>query len=84
MVGRVLRRLQPGSIVLFHDTLYTTTDERFRDRSGARAAVAALLATLGAEGWRFVTVPELLRAGRPVRWHWYQRARLDWMRRLVM
>lgn len=83
MVGRVLRRLQPGSIVLFHDTLHTTVDERFRDRAGAREAVAMLLERLGSSGWRFVTVPQLLARGRPVRWHWYQRARLDWMRQLV-
>ena len=81
MVARVMRRLEPGSIVLFHDTLYTTVEERFRDRRPMRQAVEALLVRLG-ERYRFVTVPELLALGRPVRWHWYRRAHLDWIRQV--
>ena len=34
------------------------------------------------EHYRFVTVPELLRLGRPVRWHHYQRLPLDFHRQL--
>jgi predicted O-methyltransferase YrrM len=82
MLARIYRRLRRGSIVLFHDTLYTTTDERFRDRRPMRQAVETLLADL-AGTYRFVTVPELLRLGRPVRWHWYQRSRLDWLKQVV-
>jgi peptidoglycan/xylan/chitin deacetylase (PgdA/CDA1 family) len=82
LLARVRRRLRPGSIVLFHDTLYTTTDERFRDRGPMRQAVASLLTEL-ASSWRFVTVPELLRLGSPVRWHWYQRSRLDWLKQVL-
>lgn len=82
MVERVLSRLRPGSIVLFHDTLYTTDDPLHADRSAARAAVRLLVERLGSE-WRFLTVPQLLALGPPVRWHWYRRARLDWQRRIV-
>ena len=32
--------------------------------------------------FRFVTVPELLKLGRPFRWHWYQPAKLDWLKRV--
>jgi peptidoglycan-N-acetylglucosamine deacetylase len=67
IVERVLRRLRRGSIVVFHDTLYKTTDERFRDRAPMREALESLLRRLSPE-YRFVTVPELLRLGRPVRW----------------
>jgi peptidoglycan/xylan/chitin deacetylase (PgdA/CDA1 family) len=81
LVQRVMRRLRRGSIVLFHDTLYTTTDERFRDRGPMRQALEILLSRLG-EHYRFVTVPELLRLGRPVRWHHYQRLPLDFHRQL--
>jgi hypothetical protein len=80
VVARVYRRLRRGSIVLFHDTLHSTPEERWRDRGNSRAAVARLLEELSGE-YRFVTVPELLRLGRPVHWHWYQRARLDWLDR---
>ena len=26
--------------------------------------------------------PELLKLGRPFRWHWYQPARLDWLKKV--
>jgi peptidoglycan/xylan/chitin deacetylase (PgdA/CDA1 family) len=82
MLARIYRRLRRGSIVLFHDTLYTTVDERFRDRRPTLATVERLLQDLG-DRYRFVTVPELMRLGRPVRWHWYQRSRLDWLKQVV-
>jgi peptidoglycan/xylan/chitin deacetylase (PgdA/CDA1 family) len=82
MLARIYQRLRRGSIVLFHDTLYTTTEERYRDRRPTRETVEALLRDLG-DRYRFVTVPELLKLGRPVRWHWYQRSRLDWLKQVV-
>jgi peptidoglycan/xylan/chitin deacetylase (PgdA/CDA1 family) len=81
MLARIYRRLRRGSIVLFHDTLYSTTEERFRDRRPMLATVEWLLQELG-DRYRFVTVPELMRLGRPVRWHWYQRSRLDWLKQV--
>jgi peptidoglycan/xylan/chitin deacetylase (PgdA/CDA1 family) len=82
MLARIYRRLRRGSIVLFHDTLYTTIDERFRDRRPTLATVERLLQDLG-DRYRFVTVPELMRRGRLVRWHWYQRSRLDWLQQVI-
>jgi peptidoglycan/xylan/chitin deacetylase (PgdA/CDA1 family) len=81
MLQRIYRKLRRGSIVLFHDTLYTTVEERYRDRGPTLAAVERLLQDLG-DRYRFVTVPELLKLGRPVRWHWYQRSRLDWLKQV--
>jgi peptidoglycan-N-acetylglucosamine deacetylase len=81
MVQRIYRRLRRGSIVLFHDTLYTTTEERYRDRRPMLQAVETMLRDLG-DRYRFVTVPELLKLGRPVRWHWYQRSRLEWLKQV--
>lgn len=82
LVKRVMRRLRRGSIALFHDTLYTTTDERFRDRGPVVEALDRLLGALSGE-YRFVTVPELLRLGRPVLWHHYHRLPVDFHRDLV-
>jgi peptidoglycan/xylan/chitin deacetylase (PgdA/CDA1 family) len=82
LVQRVMRRLRRGSIVVFHDALHTTTEERFRDRGPTRQALETLLGRL-AGSFRFVTVPELLRLGRPVRWHHYHRLPLDFHRDLV-
>ncbi len=81
LVERVRKRLRPGSIVLFHDTLATTDDPRHRDRTPTLEAVETLLRNT--EGYRYVTVPELLRQGRPLRWPWYRRSDLAWLRRLV-
>lgn len=82
LVARVLRRFRPGSIALFHDALYTTTDERFRDRGPTIRAVELLLEHFAGRV-RFVTVPELLRLGRARKWPLYRRADLGWLRRLV-
>lgn len=81
LVKRVYRRLRRGSIILFHDTLYSTIEESWRDRAPMRAAVEQILTDLK-DRFRFVTVPELLKLGRPYRWHWYQRARLEWLRKV--
>lgn len=81
LVSRVERRLGPGSIVLFHDRLYTTVEESFSDRGPTLEAVDQLLSRWR-DRLRFVTVPELLAAGRPRKWHWYQRPNLEWLHRL--
>jgi peptidoglycan/xylan/chitin deacetylase (PgdA/CDA1 family) len=68
VAGRILAKVAPGAIVLLHDSLYTFEDERFRDRGPTIEAVGILAERL--PGWRFVTVPELLRAGRPLHRYW--------------
>lgn len=64
MRDRILQGLRPGSIVLLHDALATTLDPAFTDRGPMLAALDAVLTAL-AGSYRFVTVPELLRLGRP-------------------
>jgi peptidoglycan-N-acetylglucosamine deacetylase len=73
----LLKRPSGGDIVLLHDTVYVRNDVSvnpsqppFPDRGPMRAAVEAYLTET--EGrFRHVTVPDLLRAGRPVRKDWY-------------
>jgi peptidoglycan/xylan/chitin deacetylase (PgdA/CDA1 family) len=81
IVDRVLRRLCRGSIVVLHDTLYVTEDPRYRDRAPMRKAVDELLTRLS-PGFHFVTLPELLRLGRPVWGHHYHRLPVDFHARL--
>jgi peptidoglycan/xylan/chitin deacetylase (PgdA/CDA1 family) len=81
LVRRVMRRLRRGSIVVFHDSLYVCTDPRYRDRAPLREALEELLARLSPLH-RFVTVPELLRLGRPVRWPHFHRVPDSYYRRL--
>ena len=82
LVERTMRRLRRGSIVVFHDSLYVTEDARYRDRGPMREALSTLLARLAAS-YRFVTVPELLRIGRPVHWHHYHRLPAAFHQKLI-
>lgn len=82
LVARTIRRLRRGSIVVFHDSLYVTEDARYRDRASMREALATLLARLSSTH-RFVTVPELLRLGKPVYWHHYHRLPAAFHQKLI-
>lgn len=70
IAGRILADLHPGAIVLLHDSLYHCEDERFVSRDATVEAVARVLQAV--PQYRFVTVPELLRLGRPKRELWVQ------------
>ncbi len=78
LAARVRPRLAAGAIVLLHDALYRTLAERYRDRAPMLGAVEILLGEFAGR-LRFVTVPELLRAGRPRKWHWYKPADRAWL-----
>ncbi len=56
IADNVLRNIQPGSIVLLHDG--------GGDRAQTVAALHSILPALRAQGFRFVTVPELLESAR--------------------
>ncbi|MFA6451522.1 MAG: polysaccharide deacetylase family protein [bacterium] len=57
MAARVLRRTHPGAIILAHDGV---THSRWKDV----AATSILLETLTKKGYKFVTMPELLKHKR--------------------
>jgi peptidoglycan/xylan/chitin deacetylase (PgdA/CDA1 family) len=69
MADRLIHNIRPGSIVLLHDTLWQPREKRAEDRRPLLAAVDILLGQL-AEQMSFVTVPELLRRGRPQLRNW--------------
>lgn len=70
MTAQLLQQIQPGSIVLLHDGVFDGLQERFFDRWQTIKAVEMLLERLGGR-FRFLTIPELIRAGRPQRENWY-------------
>lgn len=76
MSDRVEQQVKPGSIILFHDKLFTTIDGRYESREPTLEAVNTILEHLGGR-FRFVTVPELLRHGRPKRVNWQQQGDAD-------
>ncbi len=69
--------LRPGSIVLLHDGLYYPVRASLADRWATVEAVTLLLSRMKGH-YRFVTVPELLRCGRPHREYWHRPADRSW------
>ena len=64
LVDRIVSQATPGDIILMHDGWETNHGA---DRRNTAAAVPLILEKLKAQGFRFVTVPDLLRAaGRPM------------------
>lgn len=64
LVDSIVSQAMPGDIILLHDGWETRPGA---DRRNTVAAVPLIIEKLKAQGFRFVTVPELLRsAGRPV------------------
>lgn len=81
MVATIEKRLEPGAIVLLHDSLYKVLEDRMQDRSEAIRAVDMLLARQR-DTYRFVTVSELMDLGTPVRSPWLKRGSGQWLKRL--
>jgi peptidoglycan/xylan/chitin deacetylase (PgdA/CDA1 family) len=75
MANQLVERIKPGSVVVLHDAIYWSPQEVNPqcDRGRMLAAVDMALGRLG-NRFRFVTIPELLRYGRPRRQHWYRGA----------
>lgn len=71
MVERVSSQIEPGSVILFHDSLYALGERSNPDREPTLDAVNRLLERLN-ERFRFVTLPELFDCGQAQRKIWYQ------------
>lgn len=62
----VAKALQPGSILLFHDNLYHTLDDRYLNRQATLDAVRLLLEEYRSE-YQFVSLGELFRSPGKIR-----------------
>lgn len=63
-------RIAPGKIVLLHDALRPPADESARDRGPLIEALSRTLCEFSGS-FEFLTVPQLLSRGRPVRVTWH-------------
>lgn len=81
MAEQLVNQIQPGSVVLLHDRILSAPEERYFDRKPMLEAVKIVLGRLN-DSFRFVTIPELLRHGRPQRQNWYWEADVDWLNTL--
>lgn len=72
LTDRLRDCLEPGAIVLLHDAPQPEEADSERPRAALLSALTTVLASAD-PNWRFVTVPELLAAGRPrLRMRWYR------------
>jgi peptidoglycan/xylan/chitin deacetylase (PgdA/CDA1 family) len=78
----LLHMVEPGAIVLLHDTLFDKgipahgidpSHRSWPDRQAMMRALEMVLERLTGR-YRFVTVPELLKSGRPRRTFWFKRS----------
>lgn len=77
MCERLVRQARPGAIVILHDNIYRSVlPTAQHDRKPMLAALEHALEQLQ-ERFSFVTVPELLRTGRPIREEWYRHGLAD-------
>jgi len=60
IVDRVLAGIQPGGIILLHDGATCAKGGRISDREQTVRATRALLETLLSQGYRFVTIPDMI------------------------
>ena len=74
---RLAGQLQPGNIFLLHDALYRAEPERL-DRTPCIKAVDTLLTN---SDYRFVTVPKLLKEGKPQKTMWFKKPDKAWVTR---
>ena len=61
ITDRIVKRARPGNIILLHDGLDLAHGV---DRSRTVTALPIIIDNLRDQGYRFVTIPELLGAGR--------------------
>lgn len=69
MKNQVISRIQNGSIILFHDSLFQYRDNRYVDRGPMLNALDMLLTEVSGR-FIFVTIPELISQGTPQRTYW--------------
>lgn len=70
IVQRIGSRLSAGDIVIFHDGYFLPEQPEATDRRPTLEAVEAIL-DMFRHRYRFVTVPSLVRSGRPHRTPWH-------------
>ena len=78
MKSRIMSRIRNGSIVLLHDSLFRYGEDRYADREPMLNMVDSLLGELSGR-FSFVTVPELLQEGRPLRKKWFKKCTPDFL-----
>ena len=80
MTDKVVTDIKPGSILLFHDMLYTFEKQEYSDREAMLQTMSMLLQRL--PDYSFVTLPELFKLGTPVKEFWLKKGNKEWLTNL--
>ena len=83
MADRLIEKARSGSIILLHDALALSMEDRYCSRETMHEALDLFLTKLSSD-FRFVTVNELLRYGTPVRMLWRQEPNPQFLSTLKM
>ncbi len=78
IADRLASEIQPGSVILLHDALYSAIEEGYADRRPMLQALDAFLDQFSGR-FRFVTIPQLLRQGHPQRTIWNMEPNSVWL-----
>jgi hypothetical protein len=70
MANSVIQQIRPGDIVLFHGAIFRSMQECPQYNRNGMLQALALVLDWARDRFRFVTVPQLLRCGRPVVQDW--------------
>jgi peptidoglycan/xylan/chitin deacetylase (PgdA/CDA1 family) len=82
IVSNIEKKIRPGSIIVLHDNLNDVYEIRYADRIPTLDAVDIILNRLSGQ-FLFVTVPELMKYGRPNRKYWIRESTTEWYDSLI-
>lgn len=82
LVRQLAGSIEPGSVVVLHDALHDYLEDKYADRESTIEAVKMLLEG-HSDRFRFVTIPELFKHGRPQRQNWYMKTDVDFLNALT-
>ena len=81
IVNHIVKKTVPGSIILFHDALYKSTNDFPNNKDLTVHIVDRVLNRFHGK-FMFLTIPELLRTGKPARRDWHQEPNLEFLNQL--
>ena len=73
MAARLVRDARPGAIIILHDNIYRNALAAGRQERGPMLRALELALRALRDDFRFLTVPDLLRLGKPVRENRFQK-----------
>jgi peptidoglycan/xylan/chitin deacetylase (PgdA/CDA1 family) len=83
IAGQLAQRLRPGGVIVLHDRLNDALDRSYFNREPMLKALEIFLNRVG-HRFRFLTIPELLRYGRPHKELWYKEPNVELLNNLLV